>query len=61
MATPAYKQTLPRLTTDYPAPVAAYDEKHANSPHNRHSKLPLTATQLGLDDSRYMVMCTQSY
>jgi len=66
MARPAYEQTLPRLTIDYPAPVAAYDEKHANSPHgdmpyDRHSKLPLKATRLGLDDSRYMLMCTQSH
>jgi hypothetical protein len=57
MVTPAYEPTLPRLTTDYPAQVAAYDEKHTNS--------PLKATQLGLDDtvsqSRYMVMCTQSH
>jgi len=28
MATPEYEQTLPRPTTGYPAPVAAYDEKH---------------------------------
>lgn len=66
MATPAYEQTLPRLTTDYPALDAAYDEKHANSSHGdipyyRHSKLPLKVTQRSLDDSLYMVMCTQSY
>lgn len=73
MATPAYEQVLPRLTTDYPARVAEYDEKHSNSPHRdmpyetqyRHSKPPLKATQLGLDDtvsqSLYMVMCTQSH
>lgn len=73
MATPAYEQTLPRLRTGYFAPVPAYDEKHANSQHGdmpyetqyKHSKLPLKATQLGLDDtvsqSRYMVMCTQSH
>jgi hypothetical protein len=61
-----YEQTLPRLTTHYSGPVAAYDEKHANSPHgempyDRHSKLPLKTTRLGLNDSRYMVMCTQSH
>ena len=54
MAAPVYEQTLPRLTTDYSAPVAAYDEKHANNPHRdipydtqtqyRHSKVPLKAT-----------------
>jgi hypothetical protein len=65
MATPAYEQTLPRLT-GYSAPVTAYDEKQANSqhvdmPYDMHSKLPLKATRLGLDDSRYIVICTQSY
>jgi hypothetical protein len=73
MAALAYEQTLPRLTTDCPAPVAAYDIKHANSPHGdmpyetqyRHSKLPPKATQLGLDDtvsqSCYILICTQSH
>lgn len=32
IATPAYEQTLPRLTTVHPAPVV-YNEKHANSPY----------------------------
>jgi hypothetical protein len=43
MVTPAYEQTLPRLTTDYPAQVATYNEKYTNS--------PLKATQLGLDNT----------
>jgi hypothetical protein len=66
MATPAFEQTLPSLIIDYPALVAAYDEKHVNSTHrgilyDRHSKLSLKATRLGLDNSRYIVMYTQSY
>ncbi|KAH8726705.1 hypothetical protein GQ44DRAFT_613279 [Phaeosphaeriaceae sp. PMI808] len=75
MAGPVYEQTLPRLTTDYSAPVAAYEGKHANNPHRdtpydtqtqyRHSKVPPKATQLSLNDTvsqtPYMVMCTQSH
>lgn len=74
IATPEYVQTLRMPTADFPAPVAAYNEKHSDYLHQDispepqvqygHSRLPPEATQVGLEDTvsqtRYMVMCTQS-
>jgi hypothetical protein len=70
---PVCEQTLPTLTTDYSAPVAACEGNHADNPHleipydtqtqYRHSAPK--ATQLSLNDTvsqtPYMVMCTQSH
>ena len=74
IARPEYVQTLRMPTADFPAPVAAYNEKHSDyldqgishEPQVQygHSRLPPEATQVGLEDTvsqtRYMVMCTQS-